>query len=87
MLFCIFYIKIEKMLKFPKYVEEVHISADICIFVHISGNCILYDIMHIYAYFEYICIFLVAKLLVTQRTTNDLTRSSKHCLHQKFPSS
>ena len=36
--------------------NEVHISANICIFLHISANYIYYDIVHIYAYYEYICI-------------------------------
>ena len=38
------------MLKFPKYADGIHISAYICILLHI-----IY--LHIIAYYQYICIF------------------------------
>ena len=62
------------MLKFPKYADGVHISAYICILLHI---------LNIFAYLT--SFVFVAKLLVTPRTTNDPTRSRNLCLHLEIP--
>ena len=49
-----------------------------CIYVHISQ---ILHILYISVFDMLIDCHIIVQLLVTLRTTNDPTRSSKHCLH------